>query len=599
MRKVVRVGGASGFWGDSNEGARQLVESGEVDYIVLDYLAELTLSIMARTRHRDPSLGYATDFVKEAMPSILGAVAAGKVRVVCNAGGMNPRACADALRELARKQGCALKVGIVEGDDVLHLADDLRARGVRDMFEDFPIPDTLTSLNAYLGAFPIARALALGSQVVVTGRCVDSALALAPLIHEFGWEPSDYDRLAAGSLIGHMIECGTQVTGGLFTDWRQVPQRDNIGYPIAHCYEDGTFELSKPAGTGGLITPLVASEQMLYEVHDPANYLLPDVICDISQTRIEQTGPDRVRLSNVLGRPPTGFYKTSATFEDGYRSAATLTIVGSEALEKAEMMGEAILSRTRRLFRARNLGDYRETCVEVLGGERSSFGDAAANLDTREVVLRVSVRHDDERALEIFSREIAPFGTAGVSGTTGFAGRPKAQKVYRLFSVLVPKELVDIRVEVDGVAEFVASESPEESPEPNVPQDFEGVPLDPSEAAIEVPLRALAVGRSGDKGDMSNIAVICRHRDFYELLVAELRPEVVASHLSHLVKGEVRRYLAPGVHSLNFLLSGALAGGGSASLRNDALGKAFAQILLDRRIKVPARWQGRPELQLS
>lgn len=594
MSRTVRIGGASGFWGDSSEGAVQLVKSGEVDYVVMDYLAELTLSIMARSRHGKSSLGYATDFVSEVMPSILKEVTENKVRVIANAGGMNPRACADALRAIAENSGVKLRIGIVEGDDVLDLAPELRARKVSDMFEGLPIPKTLTSLNCYLGAFPIARALDLGAQVVITGRCVDSALALAPLIHEFGWERKDYDLLAAGSMVGHIIECGTQATGGLFTDWRQVPGRDDLGYPIATCFNDGTFELHKPINTGGLVTPLVAAEQMLYEVHDPENYMLPDVICDISSAQVEQIGENRVRFSNIRGRAPDCAYKTSATFDDGFRSSATLTIIGSDAVDKAEMTGEAILSRTRRLFRSRSIADYRETCVEVLGSGRSSFGPRASSLDAKEVVLRVAVRHDDERAMQIFSREIAPFGTAGVPGTTGFSGRPKAQRVFRLLSVLVPKELVVINVEVDGMSETMTSfhEAGMVSNVLKTPEPV-GRRLSFHEEMIEVPLRSLAVARSGDKGDISNIAVICRHPDFYDLLITSLTAESVREFFAHLIKGDVKRYLVPGMHAFNFLLAGALAGGGSGSLRNDALGKGFAQILLDMQILVPTGWHDR------
>lgn len=587
MSRTVKVGGASGFWGDSNEGARQLVTAG-VDYLMLDYLAELTLSIMARTRSRDSGLGYATDFVREAMPAILREVAAGKVRVISNAGGMNPSACAQALRELALSEGVELQIGVVEGDDILPLQEELRKRKSTDMFEGFPVPDELTSLNAYLGAFPIARALDMGAQVVITGRCVDSALALAPLIHEFGWKEDDYDLLAAGSILGHIIECGTQVTGGLFTDWRDVLGRDNIGFPIAECRPDGTFDLIKPADTGGLITPLSVAEQLFYEVHDPENYYLPDVVCDISMTRLEQVSENRVRFSGIRGREPGDSYKASATFADGFRTAATLTIVGFDAEEKARVMGGAILERTRRLFRECNLGDYSETCVEVLGSGVSALGGNAVGGAAFEVVLRISVRHEDDAALKIFAREIAPFGTSGVPGTTGFGGRPKPQQVFRLFSVLVPKDEVEITVSVgEEVTVMKARPGNGDFRLPYEAPDNKSAPEMPSSKSY-LPLIDLAVARSGDKGDMSNIAVIAREPEFFDLLVEELTPERVRHHFSHLVNGEVTRYLAPGCHALNFVLDKALAGGGSASLRNDALGKTFAQILLTLELPVPA-----------
>lgn len=587
MRKTVTVGGASGFWGDSNEGARQLLNAGGVDFLVFDYLAELTLSILARNRARDPNLGYATDFVREALPSILPDVSAGRVRVLANAGGMNPQACADALRQLADRQGLPLQVGVVEGDDLLHLEQELRDRDIRDMAGARPLPGKIVSLNAYLGAFPIARALDLGAQVVITGRCVDSALALAPLIHSFGWTPTDFDKLAGGSLMGHMIECGTQATGGLFTDWLDVPGRENIGFPIAECHEDGSFEFFKPAGTGGLVNPLVVAEQMLYEVHDPANYLLPDVTCDIAGVTVTAVARDRVRFSPATGRAPGASYKTSATYDDGYRSSVMMTIVGADACEKAETIGAAIVKRCEMLFRARNLGAFTETNIEVLGGEKASFGSQANCAGQREVVLRVAARHDQKEALEIFAREIAPFGTSGVPGTTGMGGRPKVQPVFRLLSLLVPKDLIVTEIEVGQARERIKPVIFGEEPALRVAEAGDTVSGGTSADHVAVPLSALAVGRSGDKGDISNIAVICRKPEYYPILERSLTPDMVAQHMSHLVQGDVQRFAVPGIHAMNFVLHQALGGGGAASLRNDPLGKTFAQILLQMEVAVP------------
>ncbi len=267
--KVVRIGGASGFWGDSSVAAPQLVGSGMVDYLVFDYLAELTMAILAAARSRNPELGYATDFVEVAMKSVLADVAARGIKVVSNAGGINPQGCADALTGLARDMGIALKVAVVEGDDVSDKIPALRESDQRDMFTGAPLPERILSANAYLGALPIAQALAAGADVVITGRCVDSAVTLGPLIHEFGWSPTDYDLLAAGSLAGHVIECGAQATGGLFTDWEQIPDWANIGYPVIECHADGTFVVTKPEGTGGRVLAAAVAEQVLYEIGDP------------------------------------------------------------------------------------------------------------------------------------------------------------------------------------------------------------------------------------------------------------------------------------------------------------------------------------------
>jgi hypothetical protein len=279
--KVIRIGGASGFWGDSSVGAPQLVAAG-VDYLVFDYLAELTMSILAAARGKNPELGYATDFVTVTMKAILKDVVAKNIRVISNAGGVNPQACAQAIRALAAEQGVAVKVAVVLGDDVMPLVDALRGEDVRELQSGAPLPAKLVTANAYLGALPVKRALDAGAQIVITGRCVDSAVTLGALMHEFGWAVDDYDRLAQGSLAGHIIECGCQATGGLHTDWESVPDWPNIGYPVIECHADGHFVATKPAGTGGLVNCAVIAEQMLYEIGDPRGYLLPDVRCDFT-----------------------------------------------------------------------------------------------------------------------------------------------------------------------------------------------------------------------------------------------------------------------------------------------------------------------------
>ena len=299
--KIVRIGGASGFWGDSRVAAPQLVRSGRIDYLVFDYLAETTMAILVGARAKQPELGYATDFVDVAMRSVLGELAARRIRVVSNAGGIHPRACVAALEAMIAAEGLALKVAVVEGDDVSAQVATLAAAGTRDMERGDALPERVLSANAYLGATPIAAALAAGADIVVTGRVVDSALALGPLVHEFGWGASDHDLLAAGSLVGHIIECGCQATGGLFTDWEAVPDWANIGYPIAECRADGTFRITKPDGTGGLIARGAVAEQLLYEIGDPGAYVLPDVVCDFRQVTIEQDGVDHVRVAGARG----------------------------------------------------------------------------------------------------------------------------------------------------------------------------------------------------------------------------------------------------------------------------------------------------------
>ena len=452
MKDVVRIGCGAGFWGDSPEGPRQLVRDGKIDYLVLDYLAEITMSILARMKAKNPALGYATDFISLVMKPLGREIAEKGIRVVTNAGGVNLEACRAALQAAFEEADVNLKVAVVRGDDLSDRVDDFRKRGIREMFSGAPLPEKLASVNAYLGAFPIAAALDAGADIVVTARCVDSALALGPLIHEFGWSATDYDRLSAGSLAGHIIECGTQATGGIFTDWRTTAECwDDMGFPIAECRADGSFEITKPDGTGGLINPATVSEQIVYEVGDPAAYVLPDVICDWSEVRLEQCGKDRVRISGARGRAPTASYKVSATYADGYRALVTMMIAGREAADKANAVGNAILARTSRLMRQAGFADFSETSIEVLGSE-ASYGRRGKARATREVILKIGVRHPSKEALQIFTREIFPAATAMAQGLTGFAaGRPEPQPVIRLFSFLADKADVPVSISIDGV----------------------------------------------------------------------------------------------------------------------------------------------------
>ncbi|GAB3666003.1 acyclic terpene utilization AtuA family protein [Ramlibacter alkalitolerans] len=575
-KDVVRIGGASGFWGDSCVGAPQLVERGEVDFLVFDYLAELTLSILAAARGRNPELGYATDFVQVTLREILREVVAGGIRVISNAGGVNPQACADALRALAAEQGVRLRIAVVTGDDVVALA---------------PAPPSgkLLTANAYLGALPIRAALDAGAQVVITGRCVDSAVTLGALMHAFGWAADDYARLAQGSLAGHLVECGCQATGGLHTDWEAVPDWPHIGYPVLECHADGSFVLTKPPGTGGLVNHAVVAEQMLYEIGDPRRYLLPDVTCDFTQVRLEAVGDQRVMVSGAQGLAPGPQYKVSATAMDGFRCTGQLTIVGLAAARKAQRTGEAILARTRALFAARGWPDYTRTRIEVLGSEQANFGPHARCGEVREAVLQVAVMHPRKEALELFAREIAPAGTSWAPGTTGAGGRPSPSPCIRQLAFFVDKAQVTPRVDVDG--EMLEAAIPCGQAAVPPAQEVDAVPAAfPPAPCIEVPLVQLAWARSGDKGDTSNIGVIARRPEWLPWLRAQVTEQRVKEWLAHLVAGEVRRFDVPGIGAMNFVCSEALDGGGMASLRNDPLGKGMAQILLAMPVQVPQGW---------
>ena len=586
--RTVRIGGASGFWGDSSVAAPQLVGSGLIDYLVFDYLAETTMAILAAARRRKPELGYATDFVDSAMKQVLPQVMQHGIKVVANAGGINPYGCAAALRALADSMGLAPRIAVVEGDDVSAQMAELRAQGTRDMDSAEPLPAEVLSANAYLGALPVARALAAGADIVITGRCVDSAVTLGALIHEFGWSATDFDRLAGGSLAGHIIECGCQATGGLFTDWADVPDWAHIGYPIIDCAEDGSFELTKTPGTGGLIHRACVAEQMLYEIGDPAAYLLPDVTCDFRDVRIEQLSDDRVRVSGARGRAPTGAYKVSATQLDGYRCAGMLVIVGIDAAAKARRTGEAIVERTRGLLAAAGLPDYTAVHIELLGAE-TLYGEHARTGTTREAMVRVVVDHPMKQALELFAREIAPAGTSWSPGTTMPAGgRPSPAPLIKPFSFLLDKRRVPVAVGID--AERLSVEIPAGGAgTPAAPLALPAPWVDPpGEPLIDVPLVKLAWGRSGDKGNLSNIGLIARRAEWLPLLWMRLTPGVVEHYFAGLVKGRVERFHLPGIAGMNLVLHDALAGGGPASPRFDPLGKGMAQMLLDLKVAVPA-----------
>ena len=610
IRKSIRIGGASGFWGDSSVGAPQLVQLGQVDYVVFDYLAELTMSVLAAARLKNPELGYATDFVTVTMKAILKDVVAKNIKIVSNAGGMNPHACAAALAAIAADQGVAVRIAVVEGDDVLPLIPQLREKGVQELQSGAPLPERLLSANAYLGAAPIKQALDAGAQVVITGRCVDSAVTLGVLMHEFEWEFDDFDKLAQGSLAGHLIECGCQSTGGLFTDWQTVPDWDNIGYPVLQCNADGSFVVEKPPQTGGLVSVATVAEQLVYEIGDPANYLLPDVVCDFTQVQLLQVGDHQVSVQGARGKAPTPHYKVSATYAHGFRCSGQLTIVGLDAVAKAQRTGEAILTRTRRLLADAGLKDYGDSLIEILGAESCYGAHKNAQVQTsREAVLRLTVTHSSKDALALFAREIAPAGTSWSPGTTGAGGRPSPSPMIRQYAFLLYKTALQPAVVMEGERTLV---------EPSVrPEPVEGlmqpqptpIRVEPVETTatlrqaqgvrglvsereseaetLTVPLIQLAYARSGDKGDTSNIGIIARQPAFLPYIKASITEETLKAWLAHLVKGKVMRFDLLGIHAVNFVCEQALGGGGMSSLRNDPLGKGMAQIILDMPVTLP------------
>ncbi len=587
--KIVRIGGASGFWGDASMATPQLLADGRLDYLVYDYLAEITMSILARARAKDPALGYATDFVYSAMKPNLAEIARQGVKVISNAGGINPGACAQALREQIRAAGLALNVAVVEGDDLFDRRESLASAGISEMFsgEAFPPTASVASVNAYLGAFPVADALDRGADIVITGRCVDSAVTLAAGIHEFGWGREDCDRLAGGSLAGHILECGTQATGGNFTDWEQVVDSlADVGYPIAELAADGSFVCTKPAGTGGMVSVGTVAEQMLYEIGDPAAYVLPDVTCDFSRVVMSQAGKDRVQVSGARGRPAPAAYKVSATFADGFRGGETWTIYGRDAEKKAEKIADNALARARRALEAKGLPDYTDTCVEIIGTE-THYGSARRIGEVREVDMKVAARHPSAAGIEILLKEFIGTALAAPPGLTAFAGRPRPSPVVRLFSFLLPKTAAEIRVDVEGETRFVNDPLPQAGEPESYAVPIPAPPPPASGDSVEVSLERLAWARSGDKGNKANIGVIARDPRYMPYIWAALTPQRVTKRFAHFLQGPVERFALPGLPAINFILHDVLGGGGIASLRNDPQGKGYAQLLLDEPIRIP------------
>jgi len=588
LKKSIRIGGASGFWGDSPMSTPQLLGAG-VDYLVYDYLAEITMSILARARAKDPTMGYATDFVSEVLKPNLQQIADKGVKVLSNAGGVNPEACADAIRALIKKQRLSLSVSVITGDDLLSDVNALAGSGVREMFsgDAFPNPDDTLSINAYIGAFPVAQALSRGADIVITGRSVDSAVTLGACIHAFNWAETDFDLLAAGSLAGHLIECGPQATGGNYTDWREVEYGlETIGYPIANVCENGKITLSKPENTGGLVSVGTVAEQMLYEIGDPQNYVLPDVVCDFSNVEIVRQDTDLIDIFGAKGRAPTGTFKVCATYQDGYRGTMVMNFYGLEAAAKARAFAAATFKRAEARLRESNFGDYTETNIELLGAE-SQYGAYAKNSDVREVALKMACKHPSDMGVSLLFKEVTGLGLATPPGLSGFGGgRPRPSPVVRLFSFLLSKESVSILV--DGRCDSKKSDSVtrKKSQEPERPE----TPVLPEYSGefSYVPLLKLAWGRSGDKGDKANIGIIARKPEYLPYIWAALSCEAVRSRFSHFLKGDVERFYLPGTNAINFLLHEVLGGGGVASLRADPQGKGYAQLLLGAPISVPA-----------
>lgn len=454
MSKPIRIASGQGFWGDLPTAPIEQVRRGPIDYLVMDYLAEVTMSIMQKQKRRNPDYGYARDFV-DVVTEILPDIIRDGVKVVSNAGGMNPEACKDRILEAIEEQGLEnIKVAVVDGDNIIDQIDELVGEGhplenIDTGQSISTVQNRLTSANVYFGSRPIVEALEEGADIVITGRVIDAGLILAPMTYEFGWEFDDYDKMAAGIVAGHAIECGAQVSGGNFTDWREVDDLADIGFPIIEASPDGSFVVTKHEGTGGLVNEMTVKEQLVYEIQDPERYLTPDVSADFTSIQIEQAGKNRVRLSGIKGRAPTGSYKISASYNDGYKLTSGLVYSWPDALAKAQKGGEILRKRAEAL--GLDFDRFRVEYVGVNGCNEQPVTEEVFDKEYDEVQMRISVAGKNKDMLNRFGKEVVPLILTGPSGVTGYAGgRPKASEVVAYWPALLDKKAVTPRVRVFG-----------------------------------------------------------------------------------------------------------------------------------------------------
>lgn len=595
QKKAIRIGNAGGYWGDDPNALERQVFGGRLDYISMDFLAEITMSILQKQRSTDPEAGYARDFLpmlKKVLPKLL----QDKTTIITNAGGVNPHSCARAIAKMAADMNLNPKIAIVYGDDILPDLDRLNGSGIEfknmESGEDFSlVKSRIQAANIYFGAAPVVEALKWKPDIVITGRVTDTGITIAPMIHEFGWNLRDWNKLASGIVAGHIIECGSQSTGGNFTDWEKVPSFDEIGYPIVEVNEDGTFFVTKHNGSGGMVTVDTVREQLFYEMGSPKAYITPDVVADFSSIQLEAAGKDRVRVFGIKGNEPTPLYKVSMAYEDGFKSIGSIMISGPEARKKAEAFS--------RIFWKRCPGPFEETLTEYVGFN-SCHRSLVHREDGNEILLRLGARAADEKELKLFGKMIPSLILSGPPGVAVIGGVPKAQKVMSYWPALMPKGAVQPRIALFENGELVAEKQVGDTPIGNftadeleaqvatkASRDVASVLKEQNDPAA-VPLRTICLARSGDKGDTANIGVLARSPEAYKFLESYLTAQRVKDLFQELCVGKVTRYSLPGLSGFNFLLEESLGGGGTRTLRIDAQGKTFAQGLLAQRILLPS-----------
>lgn len=594
MNKSIRIGNAQAFWGDRPSAAKELlVQDPGLDYLTMDYLAEVSMSILALQRERDPQKGYPQDFVEVVRGLAAYWASGGTCKLIANAGGLNPLGCARACKAALEQSGCrAMTIAVVSGDDVVSI---LVERSEDPDFNNLDTEQSLASVknrlvtaNAYVGCQGIVAALNAGADIVITGRVADPSMVAGACAHHFGWASDAWDCMAGATVAGHLLECGTHATGGISTNWLEIPDPTHIGFPIAEVASDGSSVITKSSFAGGCVTESTVKEQLLYEIGDPSRYISPDVIVSILGLEVRQILADRVSVRGAQGSPPPKTLKVSATYRDGYRAAGMLTIVGPHAVRKAKRCGDIVLARL-----AEAGWKYRDSIVECLGNGASVPVLESENNehDSYETVLRISVEGDAKEPIEAFTKEMIPLVSAGPQGTTGYAeGRPSVHAVFRYWPCLIPTELVSPHLDFMSTSDTRDSEKANTAwPAPRVKtQSLEGSHTSKATTVetVGADLRSVvkshrrlhhyAYGRSGDKGVNANIGVLVRNPNHYESVKKWLTVERVQQFLCGMGITRIDRYDVPNLGGLNFVLHGVL----KRSIRNDAQGKALAQALL-------------------
>ena len=590
MKKMLRIGNAGGYWGDDLSALKRQLEGGPLDYITMDFLAEITMSILERQRQKNPELGYASDFLNQ-IKECLSLIVKKNVTVISSAGGINPVALGKKIIETANEQGIKIKVGVVHGDNIIDQIDELMSKGEKftniDTGEKFTdVRNRVTSANVYLGAEPVVKALQQGCQIIVTGRVTDTGITLAPMIHEFGWKWDDWDKIASGVIAGHIIECGTQSSGGNITDWRDVKSFHNIGYPIIEMESSGEFTVTKHPRTGGLVSEKTVKEQLVYEMGNPSDYITPDGIARFDSIQLKKTGKDRVKVFGIKGEPLTDKLKVSMSYNDGWKAQGGILVSGPNAYAKARTLADIYWKRLNT--------KYEETRTDLIGSG-SIWPEAIRSAETVELILQFGVRDQDYKKVEGFGKLIPALILSGPSGLAVTGGRPRPSQVVAYWPALINRTNASAKVltiDTSGNEKEFAITFKENTHKHLKLKIKQIRPADEKQTTGKLKsakLRDLCYARSGDKGDTCNIGVLARSPDIYDWMVKNLTSDKVKKFFKGIAKGKVIRYKLDNLHGLNFLLEKSLGGGGTLSLMVDPQGKTLAQALLEMPIKAPSR----------